>query len=526
MNDKPVRVVLIEDNAADAELVGLMFRGERTGSFELTHLTNMSTALPHIAKGEADIILLDMGLPDGQGIDILRRAQSAAPGVPLIVLTGTEDEALAAQAMKEGAQDYLIKGQIEKRALPRVLRYAIERHRMQVETDFIRAQQLQLKDEFLSHVSHELRSPLTAIYQFVSILADGLAGELNSEQREYLQIALKNSRQLKAMIDDLLEVTRVQAGKLRIDLQVVSIPDLIADIVATLQETAADKEITLSSNVAPEVQFAYADPGRVRQVLINLIDNALKFTPRKGVVSVQARLPDKNPQLVAVEVSDSGCGIHAGAIEKIFDRLYQAPDTGMAGRKGLGFGLHICKELVTRQGGQIWAKSEPGKGAALTFTLPIFSIARLIAPAFLVERSAERSVALVVTELESQSGWLSRQADEEASYQVRDVLSRCMHSDLDVLLPKMGPATGTECFFIVAVTDELGGEAITKRIRKKLAESGHIQEAGMTYSASYRLFSANRAPHEPMADYIDRIALKIKETVDSETSLRVAQHEQ
>ena len=242
MKRNPLRVLLVEDSAGDARLLREMFRTEPPGSFVLTHVERMSDALGQLAKGCLDIVLLDMGLPDGHGLDTVRRAYEAAPGVPMIVLTGLDDEALAAAAMKEGAQDYLIKGQIENRALPRALRHAIERHRMQVETDLLRKQQLLLKDEFLSHVSHELRSPLTAIYQFVTILLDGLAGALNPEQREFLQITLKNSRQLKSMIDDLLEVSRMQAGKLRIDLQLASIPDLIVDTVATLQETAGAKE--------------------------------------------------------------------------------------------------------------------------------------------------------------------------------------------------------------------------------------------------------------------------------------------
>ncbi len=145
----------------------------------MTHLARMSEAEVYLAKGGVDIVLLDMGLPDGQGIDTLRRARAAAPDVAMIVLTGLEDEVLAAEAIKEGAQDYLIKGQIENRALPRALRHAIERHRMQAETDLMRTQQLQLRDEFLSHVSHELRSPLTSIYSFTTIIADGLAGETN-----------------------------------------------------------------------------------------------------------------------------------------------------------------------------------------------------------------------------------------------------------------------------------------------------------------------------------------------------------
>src|ERR1700726_5300078 len=237
MRTRALKVLLVEDNAGDARLLREMFTTERPGSIELTHLMRMSEALVHLAKGGVDIILLDMGLPDEHGLDTVRRARAVAPEVPLIVLTGLEDEALAAEAMKEGAQDYLIKGQIENRALPRALRHAIERHRMQMETDLIRTHQMKFQDEFLSHVSHELRSPLTAIYQFVTILLDRLAGELNLEQDEYLQIVLRNVKQLQSMINDLLEVTRVQAGKLTIELQCTSVSDAIAYTFDTLQGT-------------------------------------------------------------------------------------------------------------------------------------------------------------------------------------------------------------------------------------------------------------------------------------------------
>src|ERR1700688_5043892 len=178
MKETALQVLLVEDNAGDARLLREMFSTEKPGSFELTHFLRMSEALVHLAKGGVDIVLVDMGLPDGHGLDTVRRTHAAAPGVPVIVLTGLDDEALAGEAMKEGAQDYLIKGQIENRALPRALRHAIERHRLQTETALIRTDQMKFQEEFLSHVSHELRSPLTAIYQFVTILQDGLAGEV------------------------------------------------------------------------------------------------------------------------------------------------------------------------------------------------------------------------------------------------------------------------------------------------------------------------------------------------------------
>src|SRR5580658_407277 len=305
MKEKALQVLLVEDNAGDARLLHEMFSKEKTGSFELTHFLRMGEAVVHLAKGGVDIILLDMGLPDGHGLDTVRRAHAAAPDVPMIVLTGLDDEALAAEAMKEGAQDYLIKGQIENRALPRALRHAIERHRMQKETELIREHQMQFKDEFLSHVSHELRSPLTAIYQFVTILLDRLAGELNLEQHEYLQIVLRNVKQLQSMINDLLEVTRVQAGKLTIELQSTSVSDAIIYTINTLKGAATAKGVTLTSDTDCRLPSANADPTRVRQILIILVDNAIKFTPIGGSVNVQSRAFKEDPRFLLVEISDT-----------------------------------------------------------------------------------------------------------------------------------------------------------------------------------------------------------------------------
>jgi len=373
VSGKALHVLLVEDNAGDARLLREMFSRENAGSFQLTHLLRMSDAEAELAKGGVDIVLLDMGLPDAHGIETVRRACTVAPGVPMIVLTGLEDEALAAEAMKEGAQDYLIKGQIENRALPRALRHAIERHRMQAETDLVRTLQLQLRDQFLSHVSHELRSPLTSIYSFSSIIADGIAGETSPQQDEYLQIVLKNVEQLQAMVEDLLMVTQSQTGQLSVDLLQTSVADAVVYAIDTLRSGAAAKKITLTFDPVPDQQEGYADPTRLRQTLTILLDNAIKFTPMGGAVRIRVELSEEDPAFLQVEVSDSGCGISPQAAERIFERLYQASGPGEAGRNGLGLGLYIARELVTKHGGKIWVSSEPQHGSRFFFTVPVFA---------------------------------------------------------------------------------------------------------------------------------------------------------
>jgi len=515
VREKALQILLVEDNAGDARLLREMFSKEKPDSFEFTHLLRMSDAVIHLAKGGVDIVLLDMGLPDGHGLDTVRRAHGAAPGVPLIVLTGLDDEVLAAEAMKVGAQDYLIKGQIENRALPRALRHAIERHRMQTETDLIRTHQMKFKDEFLSHVSHELRSPLTAIYQFVTILLDRLAGELNLEQQEYLDIVLRNVKQLQSMINDLLEVTRVQAGKLTIELQCTSVFDAIVYTVNTLQGAATAKGITLSFDKDRDLPSVSGDPTRIRQILIILVDNAIKFTPTGGAVKVQARVFEQDPGFLRVEVSDTGCGISPEMTERIFEHLYQITDPGQSGRKGLGLGLYISKELVARQGGKIWVRSEPQKGSHFFFTVPIFSLTSWIGPMLAQEKKPGDAIALLAVEMGSRDGWLSPDVRKEMSHMARRLLQQCLRPETDVLLPTMDSASVRDLFFVVVYTQEHGAEIISKRIRTQFQRCEQLQPADLTLAVSHSFLAPiSREKNESMETFVEHVAAGIQDRIN------------
>jgi PAS domain S-box-containing protein len=237
------------------------------------------------------------------------------------------------------------------------------------ELDRTGREQLEMKDQFISHVSHELRSPLSAVHQFTTILLDGLAGELGREQREYLEIVLRNSLQLRDMIGDLLEVTRAQAGKLTIELQSTSLCDLFDPMIKTYERRAAEKGIALRITCPSELPLVHADQNRIGQVLSNLLDNALKFTTC-GAISI-ACCRDDHDGFVRIAVTDTGCGISADSLPKIFDRLYQSPNTLESSRKGLGLGLHICQHLVELHGGRIWVESKESEGATVFFTVPV-----------------------------------------------------------------------------------------------------------------------------------------------------------
>ena len=275
-----------------------------------------------------------------------------------------------------------------------------ERKKLEEALELIRQDQMRFKDEFLSHVSHELRSPLTAIKQFTTILLGGLAGELNKEQREYQQIVLKNIRQLQSMIDDLLEVTRLETGKLTVELERVSVMIAVTDTFNTLKGSARAKGVTLSYDLPPNLPSVHADPTRLRQILIILLDNAIKFTPEGGSVTVKALVQQQDTRLLLLEVSDTGCGINPEITDDIFERLYQVSERTEGSRKGLGLGLYICKELVMRQGGTIWAKRRPQNGSTFSFTLPVFSLTNSsvkAAPKYLDQAIKSPIIPLAVT---------------------------------------------------------------------------------------------------------------------------------
>lgn len=378
-----VRVLLVGASVEDAAKLRVILADREGGLFELAHVPALDQAMSLLGREGVDIVLLDLDTPGSRGITTVERVHLAATGVPLVVLTGRHtDRATAAEVLQAGAQDYIIKGRLDQHPLQRVLLHAIERQRLLADSETIQKQQqhlreelvlheLQLKDEFMSHVSHELRSPLTAIHQFSTILMDDLAGPLGPEQKDAMRVILRNVGQLESMIEDLLEITRMQTGKLSIEQQSVLPSEVVADAIDTTCGPAGLKQVRLLSEMEDDLPTAYADPVRTRQILINLIGNAVKFTPSEGTVTVLAAFHN-DPSFLRFEVRDTGCGLTRENTERIFERLYQVKEAAQASRKGLGLGLFICKELVDRQGGKIWVTSELGKGSSFFFTLPVF----------------------------------------------------------------------------------------------------------------------------------------------------------
>jgi PAS domain S-box-containing protein len=223
---------------------------------------------------------------------------------------------------------------------------------------------------FYHVLSHELKTPLTAAREFVSLVMDGLAGPLNKTQAEYLGIARESCNQLRVCINDLLDTTRIETGKLSLEFTSVDLVELGRRVVKTMQSRAIERNVHLALELAPDLPSITADENRVTQVITNLIDNAFKFTPPEGRVSVKIREVPGRDDFVQVSVSDTGRGIPKGEEDCIFDRLYQIKTGDATSGNGIGLGLYLCRELVWLHGGVIWVKSDPGKGSVFTFMLP------------------------------------------------------------------------------------------------------------------------------------------------------------
>jgi signal transduction histidine kinase len=241
-------------------------------------------------------------------------------------------------------------------------------------TDVTKQKELEeLKSQFLSNVSHEFRTPLVAARNSIIVVLGESANNLTENQKKYLSIAEKNIKQLGRFIDDLLDVSKMEAKKMELRPTSVSIGTVIDETRETLETWARTKNITIAKKVQDNIPEIKMDKGRITQVLVNLIGNSIKFTPNDGTVTVEASLKkEEKGEILMVRVMDTGPGIAKEDIPKLFNRFQQL-DKGHANTKisGTGLGLSIAKELIELHGGTIYAESEPGKGAIFTFKIPV-----------------------------------------------------------------------------------------------------------------------------------------------------------
>jgi len=227
----------------------------------------------------------------------------------------------------------------------------------------------QHKSEFLANMSHELRTPLNAIIGFSEVLTDRMFGELNEKQEEYLKDIYASGTHLLSLINDILDLSKIEAGRMELELTDFDLPTALDSALTLVRERAGRRGIRLESAIDERLGEVRADERKIRQVVLNLLSNAIKFTPEGGRIEVRAVPVDES---VEVSVSDTGVGIAPEDQERVFEEFRQV---GTADKKaeGTGLGLTLCRKFIQLHGGRIWVKSQLGQGSTFTFSLPLRS---------------------------------------------------------------------------------------------------------------------------------------------------------
>ncbi len=222
------------------------------------------------------------------------------------------------------------------------------------------------KSNLIATISHELRSPLTSINGYAKVILDGDTGRINDTQKQFLTIVADSADRMSRLVDNLLDLSRLESGKVRMEMGNVRIEDIVLKVEQNFGREIGEKEIRLRNDFSDELPPVYADPNRIEAVVGNLLANAIKFTPSGGRITVQAKNGDNK---VKVSVIDTGIGIPREEQPRIFDQFYRVENFFNGGTVGSGLGLSIAKSIVERHGGTIGVKSEPGKGSIFTFSL-------------------------------------------------------------------------------------------------------------------------------------------------------------
>jgi signal transduction histidine kinase len=384
MNPKtPDRILIVDDEMLVAKILSLHLE-------EAGYLTDWASdgeqCLALLAEKPYSLVLLDIWMPQMSGVQVLEKIRESGSDVAIIMMSGHGSESMAVNCMKNGAMDYFSKPfeftDVLQRVEQAMANRAMRREKKRLEQE---------KDDFVSMLSHDMKSPLTAVIGSIDIMREGCLGPVNEEQAEYLQSAIDSCNEVVSMIDNLLDIHRFEAGRLRLDLQPCDPRALLSNIISRFGMLAGRERVVLNVDVEPELPWIAVDRSAFSRTITNLLSNALKFTQEGGMITLSCHpletrealelpVPDYcaaqaallfngHGRFVRLSVRDTGSGIPLEDQENIFERFVQSSQGGK-GRSGAGLGLAYCKMTVKYFGGVIWVESLPGEGSEFIVLLP------------------------------------------------------------------------------------------------------------------------------------------------------------
>ncbi|RJP64308.1 MAG: hybrid sensor histidine kinase/response regulator [Candidatus Abyssobacteria bacterium SURF_17] len=382
-------ILIVEDDPVNIDLMKAQLSTE---GYSIGCAHDGEEALNQLAYNKPDLVLLDIMIPKKSGYEVCKHIKSMAETrhIPVIMVTALNDMESRVKGIAAGADDFLSRPVDRSELLARVRSMLRVKHlhdeltkesrsaresnqKIELQKRVLKSMSAQLmhashlKYEFIVDMSHALRTPLNVIIGFSEMLQDELVGTLNDKQARYVANVLESGRELQGLIADIVDLFKIDTGKLALEMTEFSLKDAIDSAIAAFDETARAKQIEISVHVAPNVTRVFADPQRFTAIMNNLLSNAFKFTPGKAGVEVTA---ERVENTVRVCVADSGPGLLPEDCEKVFSEFYRVSDPAIASCAGSGLGLAIARKLVYMHGGQIWAESTKGSGARFFFTLP------------------------------------------------------------------------------------------------------------------------------------------------------------
>lgn len=394
---KALDILLVDDDAVDRMAIcRALDRADL--AVEVTEVNSAEEAIAHLSDFSYDCVFLDYRLPEQDGLSLIRQWRAEGVTIPLVVLTGQGDEQIAVDLMKAGASDYLVKTRVSPDRLALLLRNAMrvyeaerreasalaqlqqtnallikQNEELEDQRRYIEDQNLKLieayrvKSEFLATMSHELRTPLNAILGFSQILDSQSKGPLTSHQAEMVKRIFTNGKTLLTLVNDILDLSKLEAQRLTLTPASVDLPSLVQSTLSDLRSLADGKALTLESTLDLSDPVVIHDEQRLRQVLTNLVSNAIKFT---DYGQVHIGLTDVEPGQITLAVKDTGIGIDSDQLPHIFEAFRQVDQTIRRQHSGTGLGLAIVQSLVKVMGGTVAVSSQPGQGTTFTVVLP------------------------------------------------------------------------------------------------------------------------------------------------------------
>jgi signal transduction histidine kinase len=374
MDTTPLHVLLVEDSPTDADLLRQVFLRSGKEQWHLTHVERLTTAIAHCEETSYDVVLLDLGLPDSEGLETVTEFRANVLTVPVVVLTMMDDEELALQVMARGAQDYLVKDQITTQLLMRSIRYAIERERIfqqlknserSILSAWEQEQELNLlKSSFISMASHEFRTPMTTIRTSVELLQKRDRDLTEQKKHDYFERIKTAIKQITHLLDEILLLGSGEAGGLRYRPEPFDLGKFCSELIEDLQ-FSHHQHYTIAAEYQGDCSVTVMDAGLLWHILTNLLSNAIKYSPAGSTIQFSLLC---QADTATFRVQDHGIGIPLKEQSHLFETFYRCSNVGKI--QGTGLGLAIAKKCVDLHRGHIQVTSTAGQGTLFTVVLP------------------------------------------------------------------------------------------------------------------------------------------------------------